>query len=384
MIRHFQFLPLTLALACAANANTLRELAEKQGKLAGTALVAAYIADPDSMAPEYHKTAAAEFNLYVAENCFKMASLLKDRPGDPFDIKTEDLNTAPIHALVALAGQNGVNRIRGHTLIWHRSLPGWLREEAPDWNSEQITAFATSYITAVLTHCREHAPIVYEWDVINEILSPDGFREDTWYDGVDDKQAFIDACFQSARNADPNVRLIYNDYGIELHGEKHRKNAVMLDMARSMVARGVPIDGIGLQAHFIGPGADGTGGFCEASASAFQQTFVKLARIGLDCIVTELDLRLPTDRDDSEGAVTQAQLAEQGVQYHRIVSTALAQPNCPAIVTWGFTDAASWIPHFFKGTGHALLFDHNYRKKPSYHGMREAFAKAMEPEDAVR
>jgi len=378
MIRPFLLLPFFLMIACMADADTLRRLADKQVKLVGTAIKRDYIADPDSMSPEYHETLAAEFNLYVAENCFKMATLLKTRPQDPFAIRVGDLNTKPIESLVALATANGVNHIRGHTLIWHDSMPPWLPEEAPGWNSEQIIAFATSYITAVLTYCREHAPMVHEWDVINEILTPDGFRDGTWYDGVDDKQAFIDACFLSARDADPNVRLIYNDYGIELYGNNHRKNAVMLDMAQGMISRGVPLDGIGIQAHFTGPGADGTGGFSEESAAAFQMTFTRLAQIDLDCIVTELDLRLPTDREDREGGVTDVQLAEQGVQYQRIVSTALAQPNCPAILTWGFTDAASWIPHFFKGSGHALPFDHHYQKKPAYHGMQVAFENALE------
>ncbi len=379
---------LFLAPVCLASADaTLRGLADPKGLWVGAALHREFIADPGSVPADYRRIAAEEFNIYVAENCFKMASLLRNRPRDPFAVRAEDLHTAPIDSLVAIARANGVERIRGHALIWHESAPGWLREEVGDWTSDQVTAFATSYITAVLEYCRRFSPLIGEWDVINEILTPDGFRENAWYDAVEDKQAFIDACFRSAREADPGVRLIYNDYGIELHGRRHRKTAGMLDMVRGMAERGVPIDGVGLQCHFIGPCAAGEGGFCEESADAFAETFAKLGEIGLDGIVTELDLRLPTDRDDAEGAVTGAQLAAQGEQYRRIVATALAQPNCSGVLTWGFTDERSWVPRFFPGMGHALPFDRDYRKKPAYQGMRKAFEEAPSrnaPGDSIR
>jgi endo-1,4-beta-xylanase len=41
--------------------------------------------------------------------------------------------------------------------------------------------------------------------------------------------------------------------------------------------------------------------------------------------------------------------------------------------TWGFTDKYSWIPYFFPGMGWALLWDENYRKKPAYSGVANAF-----------
>ena len=371
-----RFLLVLWAVCTVAVAETLREAADGVGVLVGAALHRDFIVDPDSISPEYRRIAATEFNVYVAENCFKMASLLRDRPADPFAIRVEDLHTRPIDSLVAIARENGVKRIRGHALIWHDSMPAWLRDEVAEWDSGQVLAFAESYITAVLGYCRRHAPVIYEWDVINEILTADGFRKGTWYDAVGDKQAFIDACFRTARAADPEDRLIYNDYGIELHGPAHGKTNRMLEMARGMVGRGVPIDGIGLQAHFTGPDAGGAGGFSEAAATAFGQTFAKLAELGLDGIVTELDLRLPTDQDDSEGGVTAVQLAMQGEQYERIVATALAQPNCPGVLIWGISDARSWVPRFFVGMGHALPFDAAYRKKPAYHGVRTAIEHA--------
>lgn len=356
--------------------DTLRSLAEAKRKIVGAAVTRKYISHPASLPQGYRDAVAREFNGLVAENSFKMSSLLTRRPADPFRVRVTDLDTAPIDQLMALAKANGAQKIRGHVLLWHQQAPAWLESESRAWSSGQITAFATSYITAVLTHCKDKAPLLYEWDVMNEAIDgkPATWRKGTWYDGVASKQDFLDDCFRAARAADPKVRLIYNDYLIELH-DGGPKTTFLLEMVAGMVARGVPINGVGLQCHFTGPDATGAGGFTGENAQAFARTFEKLHELGLDGIVTELDLALPTDSETAEGKVTAPQLEAQGRQYELIAFTALSQPNCPALLTWGFSDAHSWIPKFQPGKGHALLLDHSYRKKPAYHGVENALRK---------
>ena len=384
---------LLLAMGNAEAQTTLRALAETKGKLVGTALPSQYIDNPASMPSGYQSTLANEFNVYVSENSFKMSELLPNAPANPFDVQISDLSTAKIDTLVARARENGVGMIRGHALIWHTQAPSWLTTSVTGWTSDQITAFATSYIKAVVTYCKSindavDAPVrIYEWDVINETIdkttakdkkrarrsaakSSFGYRTGTWYDGVADRQAFIDACFRAARNADPNLRLVYNDYGIEFYGSP--KCNFMLNMVGGMVARGVPIDGVGMQCHFQGPDTSGAGGFSSSNAEKFRQTFAALRALGLEGIVTELDLWLQTDSATTEGNVTSQQLALQGDQYRLIVSTALSEPNCPALVLWGFTDAYSWIPWAWPGWGHSLPFDRSYAKKPAYEGITNA------------
>jgi len=384
---------LLLAMGNAEAQTTLRALADAKGKLVGTALPSQYIDNPASMPSGYQSTLANEFNVYVAENSFKMSELLPNAPANPFDVQISDLSTAKIDTLVARARENGVGMIRGHALIWHTQAPSWLTTSVTGWTSDQITAFATSYIKAVVTYCKSindavDAPVrIYEWDVINETIdkttakdkkrarrsaakSSFGYRTGTWYDGVADRQAFIDAVFRAARNADPNLRLVYNDYGIEFYGSP--KCNFMLNMVGGMVARGVPIDGVGMQCHFQGPDTSGAGGFSSSNAKKFRQTFAALRALGLEGIVTELDLWLQTDSATTEGNVTSQQLALQGDQYRLIVSTALSEPNCPALVLWGFTDAYSWIPWAWPGWGHSLPFDRSYAKKPAYEGITNA------------
>jgi GH35 family endo-1,4-beta-xylanase len=50
----------------------------------------------------------------------------------------------------------------------------------------------------------------------------------------------------------------------------------------------------------------------------------------------------------------------------------MAVPRCDAVTFWGFTDAHSWIDSFF-GADDPLLFDEQYRAKPAFFGVLDAF-----------
>ena len=74
-----------------------------------------------------------------------------------------------------------------------------------------------------------------------------------------------------------------------------------------MKARGVPIDGIGFQAHFQ-VNADATG---VPSKETLVATFNRFAALGLKIHITELDIRVRTP------GATSAELAAQSQGYHQ-------------------------------------------------------------------
>lgn len=59
---------------------------------------------------------------------------------------------------------------------------------------------------------------------------------------------YVAIAFHAARAADPAPKLFYNDFGVIGLGAKSN---TMYAMVKSLVDRGVPIDGVGLQAHLI-------------------------------------------------------------------------------------------------------------------------------------
>ena len=54
------------------------------------------------------------------------------------------------------------------------------------------------------------------------------------------------------------------------------------------------------------------------------------------------------------------------------VAACVAEPRCEAVTFWGITDAHSWIDGFF-GPDDPLLFDEQYRAKPAFFGVQDAF-----------
>src|SRR6185436_4156218 len=115
-------------------------------------------------------------------------------------------------------------------------------------------------------------------------------------------------------------------------------------LVSDLLARGVPITGVGLQAHFVVAGVPST----------LAQNISRFAALGLKVHITELDIRMQLPS-------TSALLATQAQNYRDVVAACTSTPACDVVVLWGFTDKESWIPSTFAGWGDALIFDSSYQ-----------------------
>lgn len=319
--------------------DTLRSLAEKRGFKIGTAVDMRPLASE----PRYTEVLLREFNTVVAENAYKPKFVWLGPGKYRFD---------EMDRLAAFARDHGL-ALRGHTLIWHQSLPTWL--QAGRFSAQEIKSYLRDYIHAVVGRFRGQ---VREWDVVNEAIadgdSP-GFRENSfWFESLGPE--YIDLAFQWAREADPDVRLYYNDYEAEDMGPK--ANAVY-QLAKDLLARGVPIDGVGLQCHLIN-------GWRASDEN--RENIRRIAALGLAWQVTEADIRIQLDGKPA----TEEQLALQANGYRDLMELCLAEPNCKGFLCWGLADCHSWIPGFRQGWGAGLPLDDKYRPKPAYHAIQQA------------
>ena len=89
--------------------------------------------------------------------------------------------------------------------------------------------------------------------------------------------------------------------------------------------------------------------------------------ICLQVNVSEMDVQVRNVPGDAA-----AKLARQRQVYREIVAACLTVPRCEAVTLWGFTDAHSWIDSTF-GADDPLVFDEQYRAKPAFFGMQDAF-----------
>ena len=248
-------------------------------------------------------------------------------------------------------------KVRGHCLAWSEYNPRWL--EKGGFTPEQMSELLREHITKVMQHYRGK---VFAWDVVNEIFLADGSVESSvWYDqpgiGMKGKgTAYVEQAFRWARAADPDALLFYNDYDTE--GLNPKSDAVYA-MVKDFRDRGVPIDGVGIQAHIVDLEAK--------DLATIEQNIARLVALGLQVHITEMDVRMPAGQPDPANLKRQAEI------YRRVADACLRQPKCTAFQTWGFTDKYSWIPNYTKGANDsALPFDRDYKKKPAYDALLAA------------
>jgi endo-1,4-beta-xylanase len=157
---------------------------------------------------------------------------------------------------------------------------------------------------------------IYAWDVVNEVFEENGtFRNSVFYRLLGEQ--FIDLAFRTARAADPNAKLYINDYNLDGPGAKVDAMIALIGRLRS---RGVPIDGVGSQAHLILGQVGGV-------ATQLQ----RLANTGLDVAITELDIRIPTP-------ITATKMDQQYSDYYTVTKACLNIPRCVGITVWGISD----------------------------------------------
>ena len=144
-------------------------------------------------------------------------------------------------AVVAFAKAHG-QKVRGHTLVWHRQLPLWLINGR--FSPDELKSLMVAHIA---TEAGRYRGAVTAWDVVNEPFADDGeWRKSIGMGG--DGSDYVAIALRAARAADRDAKLFINDYGVETTGPKMR---ALHDFVASLKRDGVPIDGVGLQSHFV-------------------------------------------------------------------------------------------------------------------------------------
>jgi endo-1,4-beta-xylanase len=306
----------------------LRDLAAQRGFLIGAAV------DPTLLSVDaYARTLGSEFNLVVAENAMKFG---------PTEPGPGQYNFCAADQVVAFAQANGM-KIRGHNMVWQADLPAWLTNG--NYSAADAAKILQDHIATVAGRYRGQ---ILAWDVVNEAIAygpPYGPQPSYWLTTLG--SSYVDQAFRWTRDADPTAKLFYNDTGGEGLGAK---SDAVYNLVSGLVNRGVPIDGVGLQMHVTVAGAP--------TVAAISSNIKRLGALGLEVHITEMDVRLPIP-------ASAADLAAQATVYQNVLAACQENSNCTALLTWGVSDANSWIPGAYPGFGAALVFDEQFQPKPA-------------------
>jgi len=233
--------------------------------------------------------------------------------------------------------------IRGHTLVWHSQLAPWVT--ANNYSPAELKAITKNHVQTVARHFKGQ---IKWWDVVNEVFNEDGtYRSSIFYDTFGED--FIEWAFRWAHEADPHAKLYINDYNFE--AESPLKTEAVTNLVRKLKAKGVPIHGIGAQAHFIQGTLDGP------AMTKIWKTWSDELKV--DVAITELDIRMKTP-------ATPEKLKEQAADYKTVFDACLAVKRCIGITLWQYTDKYTWVPGVFEGEGAPCVWDEDLKKKPAY------------------
>src|SRR5205823_6103440 len=118
-------------------------------------------------------------------------------------------NFGPADQLVTHAQQHGM-KVRGHTLVWHSQLPGWVSGISS--GSDLLSAMRNH----ISNEARHYAGKVSYWDVVNEAFADgtSGARRQTVFQQRIGN-SYIEEAFRAARAADGSAKLCYNDYNTD-------------------------------------------------------------------------------------------------------------------------------------------------------------------------
>lgn len=299
-------------------ADTLGGAAAAKGRYFGAAVAAGHLGES-----QYVSTLDTEFNSATPENEMKWDATEPSRNSFSFGRADQIVNHAQSHGM----------QVRGHTLVWHSQLPGWVG----GLDANNLRSAMNNHINQLMGHWRGD---ISAWDVVNEAFEENGTRRASPFQ-TRLGNGYIEEAFRTARTADPSAKLCYNDYNTD--GMNAKSNAVY-NMVRDFKQRGVPIDCVGFQSHFNSQ---------SPVPGDYQANLQRFSDLGVDVQITELDI---------EGSGT-----AQANSYRTVVNACLAVSRCTGITTWGVTDKYSW-----RASGTPLLFDGNYNKKEAYNAVLSA------------
>lgn len=298
-----------------------------------------------------------QFNSVTPENAMKMG---------PIHPQEDHYNWKDADAIVDFATTHGL-RIRGHNLCWHEQTPAWLfRDTAGNLVTKDVLLKRLKdHITTVVSRYKSR---IYAWDVVNEAVSDENsddsakiLRNSPWYRicGED----FIAKAFEYAHAADPQAQLFYNDYNTERPGKRER----VYRLLRKLVSAGVPIAGVGIQAHWS---------IDEPTEKDLRESINRFSSLGLKVQITELDISVyPWEknrrarRPDESDAYTPQLQERQAEQYKSVFSTFRDYKGpINGVTFWNVTDKHTWLDQYpVPGRkNYPLLFDTAGQPKKAY------------------
>lgn len=278
----------------------------------------------------FHEPGDLEWYTERMSEHFELAVLESDAKWARVEPTPGARNFAAADANITWAEANGF-AVKGHTLLWgipmpfsSAALPRWAEAQFPSTDlteaeSTELRAIVKAFIQDSIRHY-DHK-LLY-WDVTNESMQPLA----QWFI-LRLGPSIINDAFRWAREADPDVKLVFNEWIVEVFtGLLAPTAADVRDRVLELLDQGVPIDALGQQAHFAPtaafaiPSTDISG---RTKIDDYAVALDTLAETGLPIHITETNFIAP---DNPELRAAQAEA---------LLRLWWGHPSVEQIVFWG-------------------------------------------------
>jgi endo-1,4-beta-xylanase len=310
----------------------------------GAAIDYAYL-DPKNI----HHDLLRHFNAYVYGNEMKQDAL------EPSEGR---FNWTKADALLDYAGAEG-KKVRGHVLVWHSQVPDWFFQGSGEGGlatKEQLYGRMENHIKTVVSRYKGR---IDSWDVVNEAVGEDGALRNSKYYQIAGSHEYIANAFRWAHEADPEAKLFINDYSIEASGAKQDG---YFKLVSDLLAEGVPISGVGIQAHI---------NVTWPTVADLRNTIRRFAGLGLKVQITEFDMSIYSGSGEAKKRADRDILMDQANKYRALFTMFREEArtgNLDMVMVWGIADDDTWLNNYpVPGrTDYPLFFGKDLRAKPAY------------------
>jgi len=322
------------------------------------------IINPAYMSGNHFKLLTYHYNAVTCENAMKPNGLIT---GSTWKYSWSNADT-----MVDTMIKNGMTVI-GHTLVWHSQTPSWLTSGS----NEDVRNNLIKYITDVAAH---FAGRVYSWDVVNEafvypfripITNETEWRAGlrltesiNWNKASTEDMNYIELAFRTARAADPQAFLYYNDFDLNNPDKAKAVRNMVKEINDKWTAEQTAldqnydgrklIDGVGMQAHY------GLSWWSAGNFTNVENNIRRFLDLGIYVSITEMDIEFDNNKKTDENlqnqAVLYAQLFDLFVKLDNEYDNRIIR-----VSMWGMDDGNSW-----KSKSSPCLFDATLTPKPAF------------------
>jgi endo-1,4-beta-xylanase len=257
---------------------------------------------------------------------------------------------------------NGITDFYGHMLVWTSQYGEYPKTALPLWSFRYDREKQYQLLKArIQREVRDYAGVNMMWDVVNEATHcrawGDWEKPSYCDEGMDNIVPYVTDALSWAHEANPDARLLINDYRVIVKGTYRDRFKELLE---ALIKQNVPrLSGVGIQAH-------------EPYKSQYWYSPQELwdtyelfgTELGLPIYITEFAYVSDSSKEIygsyRSGKWSEALQADAVEEFYRI---SFGHPRISCIVYFGLSDNDVWKPKIG-------LLDEEFKPKPVWNRLK--------------